>query len=185
MQKALDYFNHKLFYNAALCIKQRDRFVIFLSRKLGDNFGLLGDRWDTAYGLRTQPQIPTVDGYLEHFRKAAINLNLVNGNSDSGLNMRHFEITAAGGFMLCYHQNEIDQYFDVGTECETFANEQELLEKIQYYLAHADKRVAIAHAGQRRTLEEHLYSHRLVSIKKVIASSSKQAPQPADVEQLV
>ncbi|MBU0717080.1 MAG: FkbM family methyltransferase, partial [Planctomycetes bacterium] len=39
--------------------------------------------------------------------------------------------------------------------------ESDLLEKIRYYLAHPDERTAIAVAGQRRTLSQHLFSHRL------------------------
>lgn len=166
--KAQSYFAQKLFYNAAMCIRQRDRFVIFLKQKLGDTFTLIGDRWNTAYGLTCLPPFPTTEEYFAHFRRTAINLNLVNGNTDSGLNMRHFEITAAGGFMLCYHQPEIEEFFEVGKECDTFRNEQELLEKVRYYLEHSDQRVEIAAAGQRRTLSEHLYSHRLQSILKMI-----------------
>jgi len=37
-RKASQYFADKLYYNAAQCIKQRDRFVIFLKKKLGDSF---------------------------------------------------------------------------------------------------------------------------------------------------
>ncbi len=165
--KAQAYFNHKLFYNAVHCISQRDRFVIYLNRKLGSSFVLVGDKWDTAYGLPCHPQFPTSDGYLNHFRSTAVNLNFVNGNSDCGLNMRHFEITAAGGFMLCYHQDEIDDFFEVGRECDTFRTEQELLEKVRLYLEHPGKRIEIARAGQARTLSEHLYSHRLKDMLSV------------------
>lgn len=167
-RKAFDYFNAKLFYNASLCIKQRDRFVIFLKQRLGDMFTLIGDRWETAYGLSCQPKLSTTEAFFDHFRKTAINLNFVNGNSDSGLNMRHFEITAAGGFMLCYHTSDIDEFFNVGSECETFSDEQDLLEKIHFYLEHPEKRIEIAHAGQRRTLNAHLYSHRLKTIRTII-----------------
>ncbi len=180
-RKAFEYFNHKLFYNATQCIRQRDRFVVFLKRKLGETFKLVGRRWDQAYGLECEPPIETDDGYYDHFRKSAINLNLVNGNSDSGLNMRHFEITAAGGFLLSYHQPEIESCFEVGRECDTFRNEQELLEKIQYYLEHPDVRIEIAAAGQRRTLSEHLYSHRLRSMLNVarsVAESVRALPDP-------
>jgi spore maturation protein CgeB len=89
--------------------------------------------------------------------------------------MRHFEITAAGGFMLCGHQAEIDRYFKVGTECDTFTSERELLDKVRYYLAHPDQRREIALAGQRRTLSEHLYSHRLKTLMDMV-----QAGQAAD-----
>ncbi len=177
IQAVADYFNTKVFYNAHLCIKQRDRFVLFLKRKLGDVFTLIGDRWDTAYGLRCQPKLPTTEAYLDHFRTTAINLNFVNGNSESGLNMRHFEITAAGGFMMCYHTAEIDDFFEVDSECVTFHNEKELLEKVRYYLDHPQERVDIAHRGQQRTLREHLYSHRLETIRNALTATDAVDPK--------
>ena len=42
-----------------------------------------------------------------------------------------------------------------------FTDERDLLEKIRYYLHHPRERIEIALAGQRRTLSEHLYSHRI------------------------
>ncbi|UCC29669.1 MAG: FkbM family methyltransferase [Phycisphaerales bacterium] len=176
INKTLAYFNAKLFYNASLCIHNRDRFVIFLKRILGDTFHLVGRGWDTAYGLRTSPRLATADEYLNHFREAAINLNLVNGNAETGLNMRHFEITAAGGFMLCYRQPELKEHFEIGKECVEFDNEADLLEKIQYYLSHPQERVAIALAGQKRTLSQHLYSHRLQALLQAVQ------PKPLPVE---
>ncbi len=169
--KAHAYFVAKLFYNASLCIRQRDRFVIFLSRKLGDSFRLIGSRWDAVYGLPTAPPLASYDDFLQHFRDTAVNVNLVNGNAESGLNMRHFEITAAGGFMLCYRQPELAECFEIGRECDVFSSEQELLEKLQHYLAHPQERQAIAYAGQQRTLCEHLYSHRLETILKHVPSA--------------
>ncbi len=174
--KTAAYFNAKLFFNASLCIRNRDRFVIYLKRKLPDQFHLVGKGWDTAYGLPTAPRFETADAYLNSFREAAINLNLVNGNAETGLNMRHFEITATGGFMLCYDQPELAEHFEVGKECAVFRNETELLEKIQYYLDHPDERVAIARAGQERTLSHHLYSHRLQTLLRTVQSG----PPPVD-----
>lgn len=168
IHKTAAYFNAKLFYNAMLCIRNRDRFVIFLKRRLGDNFHLVGKGWDTTYGLATAAPLATTDAYLNHFRESAINLNLVNGNAETGLNMRHFEITAAGGFMMCYDQAELAEHFEVGKECVVFRNETDLLEKIRYYLDHPDERLAIALAGQKRTLSSHLYRHRLQALLKSV-----------------
>ncbi len=172
INKILTYFNNKLFYNASQCINQRDRFAIFLNRKLGETFALVGENWDKAYGLACHPPFATSEEYLNHFRKTAVNLNFVNGNSDTGLNMRHFEITAAGGFMLCHHQDEIDDFFEVGEECDTFRTEQELLEKIRLYLEHPKRRIEMARAGQAKTLSKHLYSHRLQDMMRVISSDA-------------
>jgi|CXWL01.1.fsa_nt_gi FkbM family methyltransferase len=160
-RKAQEYFNAKLFYHATLCIRNRDRFVIFLKRKLGRQFELIGKGWDTAYGLEVSPPIPSGDPYFQHFRDTAINLNFVNGNAETGLNMRHFEITAAGGFMLCYEHPELADCFEIGKECAVFTSESDLLAKIDYYLNLPEERARIALAGQRRTLSQHLYSHRL------------------------
>ena len=174
--KAFEYFQAKLFFNASLCIRNRDRFVIFLKRHMGDRFNLVGSGWDTRYGLKAAPKFETLEGYLNHFRSVAINLNLVNGNAETGLNMRHFEITAAGGFMLCYDQPELAECFEIGKECVVFRNEKELIDKINYYMAHADERIAIARAGQLRTLSEHLYSHRLTTLLSLAQS------QPAEIQ---
>jgi hypothetical protein len=162
------YFNAKLYHHAALCIRNRDRFVLFLKRKLGDAFRLYGPGWDAAYGISAEPPLPTFAEYLDHFRHTAINLNLVNGNAETGLNMRHFEITAAGGFLLCMDQPELKGCFEPGKECAVFQNEQDLIEKVRYYLGRPDERAAIAQAGQRRTLSEHLYSHRLAALLRAV-----------------
>lgn len=174
--KVMTYFNAKLFYHASLCLRNRDRFVIFLKRQLGDKFYLVGTGWDTAYGLSTAPRFETSDAYFNHFREAAINLNLVNGNAETGLNMRHYEITAAGGFLLCYEQPELGEHFEIGKECAVFRNESDLLDKIEYYLANPEERVAIAQAGQQRTLNHHLYRHRLQTVLQAIQ------PGPPPVE---
>lgn len=171
-KKALQYFHAKLFYNAFQCIRQRDRFVIFLARKLGSAFELRGTGWNEAYGLQPQAPFATFDEYLNHFRRTAINLNLVNGNAETGLNMRHFEITAAGGFMLCRSHPELADCFEIGRECVAFDTEIDLLEKIRHYLDHAKERNEIAQAGQRRTLSCHLYSHRLQALLQHVNAAS-------------
>lgn len=170
--RILDYYAHKLFHHAALCIQNRDRFVIFLKQKLGDRFELIGRGWDLAYGLKCAPQLASTDDYFEHFRRTAININLVNGNAETGLNMRHFEITAAGGFMLCHAQPELAEHFAIDKECAVFHDEEELLHKINHYLQHPDERAVIAAAGQRRTLSQHLYRHRLERLLHVLTANT-------------
>jgi hypothetical protein len=170
IEKTLAYFSAKLFHHAALCIRNRDRFVVFLKRHLGDAFQLIGPRWDSTYGLKAEPPLPGLDSYFNHFREVAVNLNLVNGNAETGLNMRHYEITAAGGFMLCYDQPELAEQFEIGKECAVFHNERDLLEKIGYYLGHPEERAAIARAGQQRTSSQHLYSHRLRAVCEALGS---------------
>ena len=76
-------------------------------------------------------------------------------------NMRLFEATGSGAFLLTERMDNLARYFNVGKEVETFADEGELLEKIRHYLDHPDERAAIAAAGQRRCLDEHGMSRRV------------------------
>jgi len=169
--KVRGYYNEKFIYNAYLALKQRDRFARFLKAKLGDLFELVGDHWDTHYGLKNTPRIWDMKVLHDRMRRVPICLNLMKGNLETGLNIRHFEITSHGGFMLTYFTAELGSCFEVGRECDVFHNEAELLEKIGYYLEHAEERKAIAAAGQRRTLGEHLYSHRIMKLVELLTTA--------------
>lgn len=174
------YYAAKLFHHASLCLRNRDRYVIFLRRQLGNLFHLAGRGWNEAYGIACDPPLSD-EQYRTHFRRSAINLNFVNGNAETGLNMRHFEITAAGGFLLCHDHPELEDCFVVGEECDVFRGESELLEKIEYYLGHAQRRIEIARAGQKRTLSEHLYSHRLRRLLDAAAQMPPTQTSPGEV----
>jgi len=167
-KKSSDYFSQKFFFHAFLAVKQRDRFVRFLKAKLGDSFELIGDHWGTHYGLKHTPRIWDMKVVHQKMRCVPICLNMVKGCAETGLNLRHFEITAHGGFMLAYPSPELGNFFEIGKECDIFRDEQELLEKISYYLANPAHRREIAAAGQRRTLSEHLYPHRLTNLVKML-----------------
>lgn len=177
--KALEYYRQKFVYNAYLAIKQRDRFARFLKHKLGDSFELIGDHWGRDCGLAHTPRIWDMKLLHERMRRVPICLNLMKGNLETGLNVRHFEITAYGGFMLTYETPELSSCFEIGRECDVFHDEAELLEKIGYYLEHSSQRREIAAAGQRRTLSEHLYSHRIL---KVVERLRNANPTFADWE---
>ncbi len=156
------YFNAKHYYAAAQNLRCHDRFVLFLKRKFGHALHIVGKGWNSAYGFDAQTPPDDIDGVNQLFRTSAINLASTGG--ETALNEWHFRITAAGGFMLCQDHPALREHFDVGTECDVFANEEELVAKIQHYVDHPDERAAIAAGGQRRTLAHHLYKHRLQTL---------------------
>lgn len=167
-QKSNDYYMQKFVYNAYLAIKQRDRFARFLKLKLGDAFELIGDHWETTYELKHTPRIWDMKVLHDRMRRVPICLNLMKGCLESGLNLRHFEVTANGGFLLTYATDELEKCFEIGKECDVFHDEAELLDKIQYYIDHDAERREIAAAGQRRTLSEHLFSHRITKLVELL-----------------
>ena len=88
--------------------------------------------------LRTIPQfvqayLPRQQDTLKAYASANISLNIsLNGD----LNLRTWEILSAKGFLLTdklSDESGIDLLLEAGSEYETFANSEELLEKIAYF----------------------------------------------------
>lgn len=77
---------------------------------------------------------------------------------------RNFEIPGCGGFLLTGHAENLEDYYEVGKEVACFEGENDLIDKVMYYLRHDDERLAIAQAGYERTLHEHTYAHRFDAI---------------------
>jgi len=72
-------------------------------------------------------------------------------------NMRLFETTGIGALLLTESAPNLADLFAPGEEVVAYESEDDLVEKIEHYLRNDDERVAIAAAGQRRTLEQHTY----------------------------
>lgn len=77
------------------------------------------------------------------------------------MTLRLFEIMCAGGFVIANYQTEILEYFTLGKDVAVYESIPDLLEKIDYYLAHDDKRMEIAANGQKKVLEHHSYDIRV------------------------
>ena len=68
-------------------------------------------------------------------------------------NLRHMEATGMGALLLAQGHPSLRAFFQEG-EVAAFASAQEMLEKIQYYLAHEEERQAMAGRGQARCLRD-------------------------------
>jgi spore maturation protein CgeB len=109
----------------------------------------------------------------EIIRESIISLNF----GDSGLlwdgwlprrsrqiKARVFEVPGSGGFLMTEAAEDLDRYFAIGREIETFASRDELARKIRHYLAHPGERDDIAAAGHQRVRREHTYEVRFQSL---------------------
>ncbi|MGH3008132.1 MAG: glycosyltransferase family protein [Gaiellaceae bacterium] len=85
-------------------------------------------------------------------------------------NMRLYEATGVGSLLLTDTKQNLDELFEVGREVVAYRDENELVEAVEYYLAHEDERAAIAAAGERRTLREHTYAVRMRELVEILGS---------------
>jgi spore maturation protein CgeB len=85
----------------------------------------------------------------------------INVAEASANNMRLYEATGVGAFLLTDHKENLKTLFEPGKEVVTYRSAGEAAELIDYYLTHDTERQAIAKAGQARTLREHTYLNRM------------------------
>jgi spore maturation protein CgeB len=76
------------------------------------------------------------------------------------LKARVFEVSGAGGFVMTEQAENLEKFYVPDREIVIFEGVDELVDRINYFLAHPDERDAIAWAGYRRTREEHTYDAR-------------------------
>lgn len=146
----------------------RDRLPILrrVAELPGINLHLYGGYWQRDRVLR-----PFYRGfaYARDYRLAMsgtrIALCLVRRANRDGHVMRTFEIPACGAFMLAERTEEHLSFFEENKEMVCFGSDEELLDKVRYYLDHDDQRHQIAQAGHRRVrTERYAYQDRLQEI---------------------
>ncbi|MBP0001016.1 MAG: glycosyltransferase [Cyanobacteria bacterium SID2] len=118
-------------------------------------------------------------------RSGKINLNAaIDLAKAEAPNMRIFEATGMGSFLLNEQQSKLDKFFEPGVEIETFASESELFEKVNYYLEHPQEREAIARRGQARCLRDYSMERRAAELDRIIKKHLRQPTNSNNVPSL-
>ena len=76
------------------------------------------------------------------------------------LHLREFEAPMCGALYCTGFTSELAEHFEPEKEVITYRNVYEMLDKIQYYLAHPSAAERVRQAGRTRALAEHTYHHR-------------------------
>ncbi|MCK4500347.1 glycosyltransferase [Candidatus Babeliales bacterium] len=112
-----------------------------------------GGSWWRARTLRKETNIhlmhrsATLEDYSRVVCESKICLNFLTLENRDQSNLRNFEIPACKGFQLCNRTEQLKNIFKEDKEICLYETEQELINKIRYYLKHKDERIEIAKKG--------------------------------------
>lgn len=94
------------------------------------------------------------------FHQSQINLNLTSRPIRNGVPLRVWDVLGCEGFLLTNYQNDLMQHFILGEHLDIYTSEEELREKVAYYLAHPAITKEIAHNGYEYVKNHHTYKIR-------------------------
>jgi spore maturation protein CgeB len=144
----------------------RERFV----EELADRpVRVWGPGWSRTENPRVRARVAGGavwgDAKLKIYSGAPLSLNLHHPMNDVvGVNIRAFELAAAGACQVVDLKDDLATLFKPGEEVLTFRDLGELRRHLDYYLAHPDEARAIGANARRRALAEHTLRHRLEEI---------------------
>jgi len=95
--------------------------------------------------------------------KITLNSHIDMAGREAG-NMRLFEATGVGAFLLTDFKDNLHTLFAPAREVAAWRTIDECLSAIERYLADDGARAEIAQAGQARTMAQHTYRHRAAEI---------------------
>lgn len=147
-------------------------------RKAGISVEVVGYRWPKG-------EIDQ-EGMVRLFNESRINLNLSNSASwdlrylassprafinrlrskknIEQMKARIFEVNGCGAFQLSYYVEGLANCYDIDREIGVYADADDLLEKVKFYLAHETLRESIASAAYKRTVNDHSYVQRFLTV---------------------
>lgn len=126
--------------------KNRERLI----RKLSQfKVTVCGSGWYRATSLRGIPNTSLMYKcvYLEDFLRVVgmskICLNILTIENRDQINLRSFEIQACGGFQLSNRTPQTMKTFKEGDEIALYEDEEELVDKVKYYLEHERTMISV------------------------------------------
>jgi spore maturation protein CgeB len=98
----------------------------------------------------------------------SINKHITSVADGFANNCTLYEATGTGTLLITDDKENLSKLFEPGREVVTYKSPEECAELAKHYLEHQDERLAIARAGQKRTLREHTYYHRMQELIEIL-----------------
>ncbi|MBR2208356.1 MAG: glycosyltransferase [Synergistaceae bacterium] len=137
----------------------RDEFLIELVRG-GYSFKLYGTEWHRSKYYEEFKKFmkgdiqPVREDYNLALNSCKIALSFLSHLNNDTYTRRTFEIPATGTFMLSTYTEDLATLFEPDKEAVYFKTSDEMISKVDYYLAHDDERKKIARNGYERLIRD-------------------------------
>lgn len=92
------------------------------------------------------------------------------------LKARVFEVSACRTLLITRPVDTLAVYYTDNQEVILYSDTADLVEKIRYYLLHADERETVARAGYERTVRDHTYTQRFKVLFQAMGFLPASAP---------
>jgi len=138
-------------YDVGFCGGDGNRtgWINFLAQNINfkrDNF-VIGDE-----------MVDAINSYRIHF----------NRNIANDINYRTFETVGMKTLMLTNYTENLENLFDIGKHLVTYDSQQDLLDKVNYYIKNEDERKVIEEAGYNHVIKHHTYDVRVLELLDII-----------------
>jgi hypothetical protein len=87
--------------------------------------------------------------------------------------LRDFEAPMCRSCYLTGYTDEITEFYEVGSEIDTYASEEELVDKTRYYLKNPEAAERLREAGWRRASRDHTWTRRFEELFRKVGLRSR------------
>ncbi len=128
---------------------------------------LLDDYFIELYKKSYMGYVDSISELSEIYISSKVNIDMENEKPKS-INYRCLEVMASGGFLIAPYNKKIIKYFDEGHELETYTSEDDLVDKINFYLKNLNLAQLITIKGRKNTVSNYSFNDRLKVILRNI-----------------
>jgi spore maturation protein CgeB len=151
----------------------RKDFIGRIAKEKDISFFCYGDpKWEEVVGKdKTSFTVAYYDNLCATYHAAQINLNITRSQIRNGFTQRIFDCLASKCFLITDTRECNSLFFNTsGPEKELvqYADYNDAIEKVRYYLKNPEERQVIVEAGYKKVVKQHTYFHRLILMLEVI-----------------
>jgi len=117
--------------------------------------------FNARYGFPGWVRPAAFEQYVPLYQRAKIGFNVHNRGDYTVGGYRLFDLPANGVMQISDGGPYLDEFFKAGEEIIGYKDQDDLIDKLHYYLEHNEERKRVALNGYRRVIKDHRFRYRM------------------------